>query len=257
MSKKKHHFEHHQRRRSESFGHLHATTLHPAFQGFYSPIEFPLKNTILILYCQPVLWIALQEYFNDPSDDCITRLYDAVNAMDISMAPTLSREEKFIMRASERKDVFIEKFMPQDDATLVGTASRVDLNSVRSRSVNDLSIRTRADSLSSLQSSRSEAKSNESSGGSSVVWIGNNSVQQDPQRPRSSLEEGSHHNGHSSTSIDSHTHLPRPGSTIDTHFYDTTIMYKKTKLNIRVPLSTFPEEVGDVGRIPPNQPLEF
>jgi hypothetical protein len=32
----------------------------------------------------------------------------------------------------------------------------------------------------------------------------------------------------------------------DTHFFPTTIAYKGHQLPIRVPLSTFPEEVGDV-----------
>lgn len=169
------------------------------------------------------------------------------------MAPTLSREEKFILRASERKDVFSEKFIPQDDVTLMGSSSKTEVNSIHPRSANDhdLSTRTRADSLSSLQSSRSKPESNSSSG-SSVVWIGSNNVSQDSHshshshshRPRSSFDEVSRQNGHSSTSADSHSHLPK--MTLDTHFYDTTITYKKTKLNIRVPLSTFPEEVGDV-----------
>ncbi|GJJ15121.1 hypothetical protein Clacol_009396 [Clathrus columnatus] len=196
---------------------------------------------------KPVLWIALQEYFNDPSDDCITRLYDAVNAMDISLAPTLCREEKLIMRSSERKDVFIEKFMPPDDATVVGTASTTDLNS---QSAMDVTVRPRTDSLNSLQSSLSKGGSNESSGGSSVVWIGSNNPQ-DSHRPRSSLDGVSnhHHNGHSTNSADSHPQLPKLGSTLDTHFYDTTIMYKKMKLKIRVPLTTFPEEVGDYSLI--------
>lgn len=54
--------------------------------------------------------MALDDYFMNPSQDCLARLFDAVNSMDISMAPTLSRFEKLIMRTSERKDVFLEKF---------------------------------------------------------------------------------------------------------------------------------------------------
>ena len=54
--------------------------------------------------------MALDDYFMNPSQDCLARLFDAVNNMDISMAPSLSRFEKLIMRTSERKDVFLEKF---------------------------------------------------------------------------------------------------------------------------------------------------
>ena len=54
--------------------------------------------------------MALDDYFSDPSQDCLARLFDAVNSMDISHTPKLSRYEKLIMRTSERKDLFIEKY---------------------------------------------------------------------------------------------------------------------------------------------------
>ena len=54
--------------------------------------------------------MALENYFNDPSQDCLAGLFDAINSIYISKAPVLSRHEKLIMRTSERKDVFVEKF---------------------------------------------------------------------------------------------------------------------------------------------------
>jgi hypothetical protein len=57
-----------------------------------------------------VLLLALDDYFSAPSQDCLARLFDAINSMDLSGAPILTRSEKLIMRNSERKDVFIEKF---------------------------------------------------------------------------------------------------------------------------------------------------
>lgn len=54
--------------------------------------------------------MALDDYFSDPSQDCLARLFDAVNSMDLSGAPILTRQEKLIMRSSERKDIFAEKF---------------------------------------------------------------------------------------------------------------------------------------------------
>ncbi|KAK7676155.1 hypothetical protein QCA50_020866 [Cerrena zonata] len=59
---------------------------------------------------KPVLLMALENYFNDPSQDCLAGLFDAINSIDISKAPVLTRHEKLIMRTSERKDVFVEKF---------------------------------------------------------------------------------------------------------------------------------------------------
>jgi hypothetical protein len=54
--------------------------------------------------------MALDDYFADPSQDCLARLFDAVNSMDLSGAPVLTRHEKLVMRSSERKDIFAEKF---------------------------------------------------------------------------------------------------------------------------------------------------
>jgi hypothetical protein len=59
---------------------------------------------------KPVLLMAMDHYFNAPSQDCLADLFDAVNSMDLSGAPTLSRQEKIVMRSSERKDLFAEKF---------------------------------------------------------------------------------------------------------------------------------------------------
>ncbi|KAI9509047.1 spindle pole body interacting protein [Russula earlei] len=61
---------------------------------------------------KPVLLLALDDYFSSPSQDCLARLFDAINSMDLSGAPILTRSEKIVMRNSERKDVFIEKFHP-------------------------------------------------------------------------------------------------------------------------------------------------
>lgn len=176
--------------------------------------------------------------------------------MDISLAPTLSRYEKLIMRASERKNVFAEKFVfrplesgtTDDDVTLNGTTS----SSNHSQSAVDSATRPRTDSLKSVNSSRSVADSNESAG-SSAVWVGDvPNGPPDAPRGRPSLDDGTYMNGLSSMSTDSHNshgHAQRITASLDTHFFETTIVYKKTKLPIRLPLSTFPEEVGDVRAI--------
>ncbi|KAJ7646576.1 docking domain of Afi1 for Arf3 in vesicle trafficking-domain-containing protein [Roridomyces roridus] len=59
---------------------------------------------------KPVLLMALDDYFSNPSQDCLARLFDAINSMDLSGAPILTRNEKMVMRSSERKDIFAEKF---------------------------------------------------------------------------------------------------------------------------------------------------
>jgi hypothetical protein len=47
----------------------------------------------------------------------------------------------------------------------------------------------------------------------------------------------------------------RSGMAKDTHFYHTTVAYKDYQLPIKMPLATFPEEVGDVGFFVPVGPM--
>lgn len=59
---------------------------------------------------QPLLLLALEEYFKSPVLETLAMLYDAVNAMDLSLMPRLSLLEKHLLQASENKDLFVEKF---------------------------------------------------------------------------------------------------------------------------------------------------
>uniref|UniRef100_V5EJP1 UDENN domain-containing protein n=1 Tax=Kalmanozyma brasiliensis (strain GHG001) TaxID=1365824 RepID=V5EJP1_KALBG len=95
---------------------------------------------------KPALLLALDDYFKEPGPDCLARLYDAINRLDLSAAPSFSRAEKLVLRGSDRRDLFEE-------------------------------------------------------------------------RPR------------------------------DTHFFDTVLTYRNVPLPIRVPLTTFPEEVGEYSLI--------
>lgn len=253
--------------------------------------------------------MALDDYFNDPSQECLARLFDAVNAMDISLAPTLTRDEKLIMRVSERKDVFAEKFAasleakrPSTDSghghgqghghshslastanTLTGAggshpyaASSTYAGSNRDTLVMHTSeggsrssfeggsakARSRTDSIRSHQSN-SEASF---SLGGNPVWVGDESniegeshtphahsnVQAPSQKGRKSMDTNSmsSHGMHGTRKDEVATpgvHIdPFARAPKDTHFYSTCIVYKGHTLPIKLPLSTFPEEVGDV-----------
>ena len=59
---------------------------------------------------QPLLVLALEEYFQTPSIDVLERLFDSLNSIDTSAMPQLTRAEKHILRSSERRDLFEEKF---------------------------------------------------------------------------------------------------------------------------------------------------
>jgi hypothetical protein len=233
--------------------------------------------------------MALDDYFLDPSQDCLARLFDAVNSMDLSGAPILTRNEKMVMRSSERKDIFAEKFAhlappPQNwnnnnnnVQTLLQHRSTPSGESVLSFEEGILmrnKDREEAVQQSTGQSSPSEASF---SLGGSAVWVGDESgidvgsgegeddsiisfvgtTVNEPIRRRRSTDASS---GSSQVHLKdgllrpSMIHTPsyydptqRSGMAKDTHFYHTTVAYKDYQLPIKMPLATFPEEVGDVG----------
>ncbi|KAL9132134.1 MAG: hypothetical protein Q9217_000068 [Psora testacea] len=67
------------------------------------------KNEDLRLL-QPLLLLALEEYYKSPFPETLEVLYDAVNSMDLSLMPRLSMLERHILLASDVKDLFVEKF---------------------------------------------------------------------------------------------------------------------------------------------------
>lgn len=235
--------------------------------------------------------MALDDYFSDPSQDCLARLFDAVNSMDISQAPRLSRYEKLIMRTSERKDLFIEKY---EDLMKPRAVENVGVrhnghnasDSVGSHSSFEEGIMMRGrddkgktkeveqkgpgSSTTSLQTSSNQYSPSDNSFSldGSAVWVESGGLDQSPRVPSSvgSTQTGSSSRGTSvrgrkstdasSTSSlrarrdDSRTQTPAPNAVPpvlkDTHFFPATIDYNDHQLPIRLPMYTFPEEVGDV-----------
>lgn len=266
--------------------------------------------------------MALDDYFSDPSQDCLARLFDAVNSMDLSPAPLLTRQEKMVMRASERKDIFIEKFAhlgPQQNWNSsnpgFGAKSILQHRSTnsgesyssfeegilsrhRERTQDEPRVRERDAALkrdlpdtegvvpnqSANHSQNSPSDSSFSLGGS-AVWVGDESgLDIAPVGPKDPIgDSGSvtslvgsntlvgsstttrkrRSTDASSSSSQAHSRDPmlrppinatqsyydpqlRSGMAKDTHFYHTSVAYKDHQLPIKMPLSTFPEEVGDV-----------
>jgi hypothetical protein len=56
------------------------------------------------------LLLALEEYFKSPTVDTLAEIFTAVNAMDLSAMPDFSIFERQILSASEKKEMFVEKF---------------------------------------------------------------------------------------------------------------------------------------------------
>ncbi len=260
--------------------------------------------------------MALDDYLIDPSQDCLARLFDAVNSMDFSGAPILNRHEKMVMRFSERKDIFAEKFANIKNASSMSLSASGSKNHAHRTTPSagsyssfeegimmrtkekervpdetrvrewDHTVRPRdradADSTTASSSQKRQSRTPPSDSsftlGGSAVWVGeesglenasadgehgtvaslaNSSTLVGSSRKRrstgassassligSTLRPPTLHPAHGS-SYDAHL---RSSWTKDTHFFHTTVAYRDHQLPIRMPLSTFPEEVGDVGK---------
>ncbi|KAI8851201.1 docking domain of Afi1 for Arf3 in vesicle trafficking-domain-containing protein [Chytridium lagenaria] len=65
---------------------------------------------------KPSLLVAMEEYFaSDGDESIIANLYDSLNAMDISLMPRLTLAERNILRASEDRNMFDEKFLEMEE----------------------------------------------------------------------------------------------------------------------------------------------
>ena len=67
------------------------------------------RHPFLHIY-KPLLLLALEEYFKSPVPETLAMLYDAVNAMDLSLMPRLSLLERHLLLASDNRDLFVGKF---------------------------------------------------------------------------------------------------------------------------------------------------
>ncbi|CAL1699526.1 unnamed protein product [Somion occarium] len=247
---------------------------------------------------KPVLLMALDDYFAHPSQDCLARLFDAINSIDISRAPVLTRHEKLIMRTSERKDVFIEKFeellRPNNDSnahistkTASSSSKHKATSSQGSHSSFEEGILTRARererkgsipaaSSTALQSPPQQQNQNSPSEASfsldgSAVWVGDESgldqvvgsVPSNSHAHPSGSGRGRRSTDASSSASSSgfqsgakreeaglaSTTAHNPAALKDTHFFPAVMEYNDHRIPIKLPLATFPEEVGDYSLI--------
>ncbi|CAB4409813.1 unnamed protein product [Rhizophagus irregularis] len=166
------------------------------------------RHQYLHIY-KPVLLLALDKYFQDPSVKCLASLYEAVNSMDVTYMPKFSAHEKAILRASENKDMFEEKFTAYEN----------------SKKQQEMSAQLLKD---------------DSSG--KGLGINNNSDGGDGGTDNSSEEVNFKKASYQDL-------MPNLSKNKDRHFYETKVVYSGIKLPIRVPLTVNPEEVGDFSLI--------
>ncbi|KAJ4383943.1 hypothetical protein N0V86_000786 [Didymella sp. IMI 355093] len=89
------------------------------------------RHSFLHIY-KPLLLLALEEYFRHPVIETLASLYNALNAMDLSLLPKLSSLETFVLHATDAKDMFIEKFEQMIRQQKAADAERTSLSSTDS-----------------------------------------------------------------------------------------------------------------------------
>ncbi|KAF2279142.1 spindle pole body interacting protein [Westerdykella ornata] len=89
------------------------------------------RHSFLHIY-KPLLLLALEEYFRAPVLETLASLYNALNAMDLSLMPKLSPLENFVLQATDAKDMFIEKFEQMIQQQKAADAERNSLPSTSS-----------------------------------------------------------------------------------------------------------------------------
>ncbi|KAJ3410535.1 hypothetical protein HDV05_003665 [Chytridiales sp. JEL 0842] len=79
---------------------------------------------------KPLLVLALERYFESENVDILAELYESINAMDLSSMPRLSMTERSILRSSDDKGMFEEKFIEMEDRSFYhnGLASAGTIN---------------------------------------------------------------------------------------------------------------------------------
>ncbi|KAG0750010.1 hypothetical protein G6F57_004179 [Rhizopus arrhizus] len=68
------------------------------------------RHQYLHIY-KPVLLLAMERYFENPTIEILESLYEAVNSMDLSRMPKFTWHERQILRASDNRTMFEEMFM--------------------------------------------------------------------------------------------------------------------------------------------------
>lgn len=175
--------------------------------------------------------------------------------MDTSLAPNFSRSERLVLRASERKDLFEERFAPSEQSPeAIGTNgihSTADDWTSDAQSVHSTSYSSRKGSVGSqdeLRKDRSRSRAGSTSDGrenTSNASLPALARQVSTSQISTSLSLDNSRASTPANAMNGNA-IRRPK---DTHYYDTKIAFSNVSVPIRLPLTTFPEEVGDYSLI--------
>jgi len=140
--------------------------------------------------------------------EILARLYDSANSMPLSGMPDFTRDERILLRLHERKDIFEEYYSADTD---------LDLEEVN-------------DTASVLSSSQNH----DSFGRPQVQRAGSSGSQGQMYLSAPSNVEGR-------TTPDLRKGLPK-----DTHFFETEAKFGKITVPMRIPMTVFDGDIGDV-----------
>ncbi|KAI9629491.1 hypothetical protein KEM48_012960 [Puccinia striiformis f. sp. tritici PST-130] len=219
---------------------------------------------------KPILLLALEDYFINPSIECLSRLFHAINTMDTGGLPVLTYHERLILRYNNRE--LIDG--PQSTTTATNhNQSNLNLPSTAYSNFYNSPTQPSTATKSSFTDSTPDTPLLPSS--SSFISFDTRSVYSNPAHQRSSsgsysisssIESPPPKQNHQSFKSNSHSRSTTPpytsqNSTLnhyrntsskrprDTHFFDTKIQYSGRAIPVRIPLQTFPEEVGEYSLI--------
>lgn len=174
---------------------------------------------------KPLLLLALDEYFKTPSISSLQKLYESINSIDLTRIPRLNYFERQILSASDKPNMFSEKFEDDDDVPTSLVSKHNATGSLTSNVLNP-SYNDRSSILS----------------GSSGMTVAR----------KASLATNDSQDGKSHYYIDLKSHgqnLIKRNVTRNTHFYESKVNFNGMKIPIKVPIDVYPESVGDFSLI--------
>ena len=201
---------------------------------------------------KPLLLVALDRYYNDPEPEHLERLFDAINQLDLTLIPNFTREEKLILRGTDRRDLFDERFI------------RVNQSTSASADFNHQALTGAAAQQQQAQPTLSTAggggaEEEEVMGGSTrsqVQGQGPTSDSRNAPRINTSVAHAPTSSNESNepvtpASLSGHSLSAQSvrGKKKDTRFYSIMSHYNKLPIPLHIPLTLFPEEIGDYSMI--------
>ncbi|WWC70797.1 uncharacterized protein I206_104749 [Kwoniella pini CBS 10737] len=203
---------------------------------------------------KPLLLLALEEYFMSPSPEILARLFDSANAISTAGMPRLTRYERILLRSSERKDLFEEKFgisepmsgtqeMFEDLSSEPGHETIPDGN--ENSKFRDGSASGGTSSSATTTSLKSNHRKTLSSSSGVARMIRKGSASSQTHSPFH-LATPPSKEGRLTPEIDKGR---RKGVPRDTHFFETEARFKKITVPVRIPMTVFDEDVGDYSLI--------